>query len=252
MAVTRDEEYDQAHVTDSMMFHGVLPPEVARDHYRLMNTPSADSPVGLDTPTGADTPKSEPKGRRRGRPRIHESEEMANDKRKRQIRLAQRAHRSRKEEKMLFLETRVAELETKMSDIRRLCLNLSTAFDTGILPACPSLLQPLQNDLLQLLSLSEPAPQANNMPNMDSAQMMDGDNLLDLSWDDALFSQNELRNMASPVPSDEYTNSVFWSNGHDQIYLNSFMGGNDLGINPNLQPGLQTDISLHGSNLTWA
>ena len=129
---------------------------------------------------------------------------------------------------MLFLEARVAELEAKMSDVRRLCLNLHTSFeDTGILTACPSLLQPLQNDMLQLIAISEHS-QSKNMAQLESAQTLDGDHMLDLSWDDAFFGPNELSTTASPVPSDEFTNPVFLGNDYHQISLKNVFDG-DLG-----------------------
>ncbi|KAL4863552.1 hypothetical protein BDV12DRAFT_201975 [Aspergillus spectabilis] len=68
--------------------------------------------------------------RKRGRPRktdCHGREVATKEKRKYQIRMAQRAYRSRKEEKLAMLSKRVTELEQKLLIVRGLYLSTHAA-----------------------------------------------------------------------------------------------------------------------------
>ncbi|KAH8432901.1 bZIP transcription factor [Aspergillus melleus] len=250
MGVTGEADHGLPQGTDSIVFHGVLSPEVVREHYKMMHAGLTDDPLALEAPTGTEAAKSQTKHRRRGRPRMNESEEMANDKRKRQIRLAQRAHRSRKEERMAFLETKVTELEQKMANIRRLCLGIrATVEGTGSLTTSPSLWQSLHHDTLQLLSITEVDRPGDDFSRIDLSRMLTENNHPDIAWEDALFNPNELAATASPMSSDDQIYPGFLPHGNDHVYLDILPENNDLGLQPSVHSSLQHDMSPHG--LIW-
>ncbi|KAI9038124.1 bZIP transcription factor [Aspergillus affinis] len=252
MGVTREADHELPQGIDSIMFHGVLSPEAERDKYRMVNAGLIDNPLALEASTGTDALKPETKHRRRGRPRMNESEEMANDKRKRQIRLAQRAHRSRKEERMSFLESKVTELEQKMANIRRLCLGIRAAVEgMGALTTSLSLRQSLHHDMLQLLSITEVDPRPNDASSMEIPQMLVENSHIDIAWDDAILNFNDLTTIASLVSSDDQIYSGFMPNSDDHIYFDSLLGNNGLRLQSNLYPALQDDMLPHGSSMLW-
>ncbi|EAW10830.1 bZIP transcription factor [Aspergillus clavatus NRRL 1] len=122
-----------------------------------------DAPFG-QSPEIQETVESEPlmdtpKLLKRGRPRIDRSAETAGERRKEQIRLAQRAYRFRKELRIAVLDQKVAELEQTITAIRDLYLSMHNAvFDSGVALSHPFLSQSLQKSLSLLLSLTQSVP----------------------------------------------------------------------------------------------
>ncbi|KAL4902711.1 hypothetical protein BDW74DRAFT_180413 [Aspergillus multicolor] len=98
------------------------------------HTPSL-SPSPTPSPiAGVIQQQTKPKSQRRGRPKILDTngEELASkERRKAQVRQAQRAYRSRKEEQTAVLMQRVAELEQKLLLVRGLYLSTHDAVMTS-------------------------------------------------------------------------------------------------------------------------
>ncbi|KAL3459127.1 hypothetical protein BJX64DRAFT_207419 [Aspergillus heterothallicus] len=84
--------------------------------------------------------------RKRGRPRIHDdnSDIACKERRKTQLRIAQRAYRSRKEERIAALSKKVTELEQKLLIYRTLYLGTRS----GAVGSVPALDWATQSDLL--------------------------------------------------------------------------------------------------------
>ncbi|KAF7122633.1 hypothetical protein CNMCM5793_000658 [Aspergillus hiratsukae] len=94
---------------------------------------------------------------KRGRPRIERAGETAGERRKEQIRLAQRAYRVRKDLRIAELDQKVGELEQTILAVRDLYLSEHTSVvDSGIAMSHPFLLQTMQANLPLLISLTEP------------------------------------------------------------------------------------------------
>ncbi|KAL3466937.1 hypothetical protein BJX64DRAFT_284087 [Aspergillus heterothallicus] len=83
-----------------------------------------------DSPPGADAAEPALKARKRGRPRVLDddgSDAATKERRKIQLRIAQRAYRSRKEERIATLSKKVTELEQKVLIYRALYLGTRSA-----------------------------------------------------------------------------------------------------------------------------
>ncbi|KAJ0415033.1 hypothetical protein BJY00DRAFT_318226 [Aspergillus carlsbadensis] len=148
-----------------------IDPSLFTDYMSLMNgsfeTLDVTSPQSTDadedsltpsqTPSPNSTkPGSKPETRKRGRPKMVDEdggEVASKERRKVQVRQAQRAYRSRKEEQMAILSRKVSELEQRLLIVRGLYLSTHAAvMSTGLLvdySANPSL--KLLQDNLQLL-----------------------------------------------------------------------------------------------------
>ncbi|KAL5339673.1 hypothetical protein BJX70DRAFT_363580 [Aspergillus crustosus] len=141
-------------------------PQIATEYYAMLNS-STDgldmtSPQPTDSESSSQTPSPPPSTtntsglRKRGRPRLLNSKgvEIANkERRKTQVRLAQRAFRERKEEKMSTLSNKVTELEQKLIIARTLYLSTHAAVMSSDFPVDPTA-NPywrLLHDNLQLL-----------------------------------------------------------------------------------------------------
>ncbi|GAQ08517.1 hypothetical protein ALT_5838 [Aspergillus lentulus] len=117
------------------------PPEEQSDR---QNTPEPSPPINTS------------KLLKRGRPRIDRAGETAGERRKEQIRLAQRAYRFRKDLRITELAQKVAELEQTIVAIRDLYLSVHTSVvDSGITMSHPFLAQSMQTNLQLLLSLTQ-------------------------------------------------------------------------------------------------
>ncbi|KAH8692436.1 hypothetical protein BGW36DRAFT_387634 [Talaromyces proteolyticus] len=87
--------------------------------------------------------------RKRGRPRLLTKDENAAERRRTQIRLAQRAYRSRKEATISSLNGRVAELDAAIEDVHRSL----ASFQEGVVAS--ELLEPRSDLLYNLREISE-------------------------------------------------------------------------------------------------
>ena len=95
----------------------------------------------------------------RGRPRLDTHDETAADRRRTQIRLAQRAYRHRKETTISALKRRVKDLEQTIARMNSSFLNLQdNMFDSGLLHARPALSDQLKNTADEFLTLSKLTP----------------------------------------------------------------------------------------------
>ncbi|KKA22291.1 BZIP family transcription factor [Rasamsonia emersonii CBS 393.64] len=93
--------------------------------------------------------------RKRGRPRILAKDETATERRRTQIRLAQRAYRLRKEATISLLNDRVAELEATIEEMSKSFLSFhDEIMASGLLPLQPALVHSLRNITEKFLSLA--------------------------------------------------------------------------------------------------
>ncbi|RHZ49499.1 bZIP transcription factor [Aspergillus thermomutatus] len=127
---------------------------------------------------------------KRGRPRIERVGETAGERRKEQIRLAQRAYRFRKDLRIAVLDQKVAELEQTILAIRDLYLGMYTSVvDSGIAMSHPFLVQSMQTNLQLLLSLTQSASRGAEDQLLSTHQSTDG------SWDESFLGHKP------PLPS---------------------------------------------------
>ncbi|KAL1963251.1 hypothetical protein VTN77DRAFT_8576 [Rasamsonia byssochlamydoides] len=109
--------------------------------------------------------------RKRGRPRILTKDETATERRRTQIRLAQRAYRLRKETTISSLKDRVAELEATIEEMSKSFLSFSDEImASGLLHSQPALLHSLRNITENFLSLARLAKKDSD-PEIDSSKV---------------------------------------------------------------------------------
>ncbi|KAG8164612.1 hypothetical protein KVR01_004887 [Diaporthe batatas] len=93
--------------------------------------------------------------RARGRPRIDTKDQTAAERRRTQIRLAQRAYRSRKENAIQTLERRVEELQGNNEELSHIFLKLhDSAVNLGVLEQSPRFANELRTATEKILSLA--------------------------------------------------------------------------------------------------
>ncbi|KAB5518863.1 hypothetical protein GE09DRAFT_1230312 [Coniochaeta sp. 2T2.1] len=98
---------------------------------------------------------AEEKKRSRGRPRLEPKDETAQDRRRTQIRLAQRAYRNRKENAIQTLERRVQELKDTNEEMNNAFLRLHDyAVGCGLLDRMPEVGRQLRETTQKFLSLA--------------------------------------------------------------------------------------------------
>ncbi|EEQ33286.1 conserved hypothetical protein [Microsporum canis CBS 113480] len=113
--------------------------------------------------SGAESMTNEIK--KRGRPRVDCPDKTAAERRRTQIRLAQRAYRMRKETAISSLSQRVTELETNMQEMREAILALNNeAMRSGALSLYPRLAQLLKTTAKRVISLAPEASDGNKSP----------------------------------------------------------------------------------------
>jgi hypothetical protein len=115
-----------------------------------------------DNPSPKKRPRRSPKSdeedskRQRGRPRLDTQDETAADRRRTQIRLAQRAYRHRKETTISALKKRVSELEHTIEKMNKSFLEFhDNAIDSGLVLSNPSLTQQLKATTAEFVSLAK-------------------------------------------------------------------------------------------------
>ncbi|KAK1754023.1 hypothetical protein QBC47DRAFT_33387 [Echria macrotheca] len=107
--------------------------------------------------------QEEEKKRARGRPRLDVKDETAADRRRTQIRLAQRAYRNRKENAIQTLEKRVQELKDANEEMSNVFLQLHDyAVSSGALEANPEFGRQLRLTTEKFLSLARKASEDGN------------------------------------------------------------------------------------------
>ncbi|MCJ1248106.1 hypothetical protein MMC30_005321 [Trapelia coarctata] len=112
------------------------------------------------------SPESEEAGQKgkRGRPRVDTQDESAVERRRTQIRLAQRAYRERKETTISALEKRVAELQQTISEMNRTFTEYNDkAMASGIINLDPTLGQQLKVTTKRFLGLAQVANQESDV-----------------------------------------------------------------------------------------
>ncbi|KAL2816703.1 hypothetical protein BJX63DRAFT_387135 [Aspergillus granulosus] len=195
-----------------------LDPSLFTDYMSLMNMPihtlditspqSTDADEDIATPGQTPSPKSTKSGsksepRKRGRPKMLDEdggEVASKERRKVQVRQAQRAYRSRKEEQMTVLSRKVADLEQRLLIVRGLYLSTHAAvMSTGLLvdySANPSL-KLLQDNLQLLLANTDvqiPPPAAVaatfNNANLESLQFTPGVEPYPMFMSDLMLGQD--------------------------------------------------------------
>ncbi|KAJ8069809.1 hypothetical protein OCU04_000224 [Sclerotinia nivalis] len=103
-----------------------------------------------------DDDDDEARKRARGRPRVDTKDETAADRRRTQIRLAQRAYRHRKETTISSLEKQVQELRGTNEEMNNIFLNLyDFAISRGLLQREPEFGQQLQSTTERFLALAK-------------------------------------------------------------------------------------------------
>ena len=115
-----------------------------------------------DNPSPKKRPRRSPKSdeedskKQRGRPRLDTQDETAADRRRTQIRLAQRAYRHRKETTISALKKRVSELERTIEKMNKSFLEFhDNAIDSGLVRSKPSLAQQLKATTEEFVSLAK-------------------------------------------------------------------------------------------------
>ncbi|KAL2276418.1 hypothetical protein FJTKL_00866 [Diaporthe vaccinii] len=94
--------------------------------------------------------------RARGRPRLNTKDQTAAERRRTQIRLAQRAYRSRKENAIQTLERRVQELQDNNEELSNVFLKLhDSAVNLGVLEQAPGFALELRAATEKILSLAK-------------------------------------------------------------------------------------------------
>jgi len=104
------------------------------------------------------SPKSdeEDSKKQRGRPRLDTQDETAADRRRTQIRLAQRAYRHRKETTISALKKRVSELERTIEKMNKSFLEFhDNAINSGLVLSKPSLARQLKATTAEFVSLAK-------------------------------------------------------------------------------------------------
>ncbi|GFF52489.1 hypothetical protein IFM61606_06418 [Aspergillus udagawae] len=120
-----------------------------------MDTPLCDGQSDRQNTPESSPPVNHSKLLKRGRPRIERAGETAGERRKEQIRLAQRAYRFRKDLRIAALDQKVVELEQTILAIRDLYLGVHTSVvDSEIAVSHPFLVQSMQTNLQLLLCLT--------------------------------------------------------------------------------------------------
>ncbi|KAG5209590.1 BZIP family transcription factor [Trichophyton interdigitale] len=116
--------------------------------------------------TGAVSMSNETK--KRGRPRVDCPDRTAAERRRTQIRLAQRAYRMRKETAISSLTQRVTELEANMQEMREAFLAFNDeAVKSGALSAYPRLAQQLERTTRRVMSLTPEISEGGKSPTSD-------------------------------------------------------------------------------------
>ncbi|KAF3492171.1 uncharacterized protein GIQ15_01688 [Arthroderma uncinatum] len=103
--------------------------------------------------------------KKRGRPRVDCADKTAAERRRTQIRLAQRAYRMRKETAISSLSQRVSELETNMQEMRKAFLAFNDeVLRTGALSSHPRLAQQLRTTAKRVMSLAPEITERDRSP----------------------------------------------------------------------------------------
>ncbi|KAK0707362.1 hypothetical protein B0H67DRAFT_494801 [Lasiosphaeris hirsuta] len=110
------------------------------------------------SPEEAVEPEEEEKKRTRGRPRLDAKDETAADRRRTQIRLAQRAYRNRKETAIQTLERKVQDLKDINEEMSNTFMQLhDSAMNAGVLDRNPEFSRHLRLTTEKFLSLARQA-----------------------------------------------------------------------------------------------
>ncbi|PSR76757.1 hypothetical protein BD289DRAFT_456903 [Coniella lustricola] len=150
LAVLNAEQYDDIYLTAKMTKTGKTP-RLQRD-----GAPRKRARTSAANATVQDLDEAEEKTKRtRGRPRLDTTDQTAADRRRTQIRLAQRAYRSRKESAIQTLEKKVQDLRDTNEEMTKTFMKLHDhAVNYGILTMAPDFARELQLSTKVFLSLA--------------------------------------------------------------------------------------------------
>ncbi|PKS11375.1 hypothetical protein jhhlp_003137 [Lomentospora prolificans] len=117
--------------------------------------PQQQKRPSMGTIESQDQASAESKKRARGRPRVEPKDDTAADRRRTQIRLAQRAYRNRKETAIQTLEKKVNVLQDTNEEMSKAFMNLyDTAVSQGLLSAAPEFGRQLQATTEKFVALA--------------------------------------------------------------------------------------------------
>ncbi|KAF7560296.1 hypothetical protein G7046_g3841 [Stylonectria norvegica] len=145
------------HTSDDAPYHVKKPtnsrkaPPKAAEAPTTRKRPKATDDVDEDD----EEEEEEEKKRSRGRPRLDTKDETAADRRRTQIRLAQRAYRHRKDTAITSLEQKVKDLEDANEDMGKEFMNFYDFFlSQGMLEGAPEVARRLNDTTRKFLSLT--------------------------------------------------------------------------------------------------
>lgn len=162
--------------------------------------------------------------KQRGRPRLDTQDETAADRRRTQIRLAQRAYRHRK-------ETTISALKKKVGDLEGTILTMNNAYtelhdnliDTGLFNSRPSLSQQLRATAEQFATLAKLATDSDNEDDDQQANGRHRSNSADIDPEHDPSSTNTRK--GSNMSSHESTGEM---PGYDLVYSKD--SGNEMDV----------------------
>ncbi|PGH16921.1 hypothetical protein AJ80_04989 [Polytolypa hystricis UAMH7299] len=138
---------DNSYYENRSVRHSMTPPSENKKGSTRRKTKST---------SGNGTGSEDETSKKRGRPRLDTQDETAAERRRTQIRLAQRAYRLRKEATISSLNQRVAELEETVEEMSRSFLAFNDeAMNSGLLSSQPELAEQLRRATERFLSLAK-------------------------------------------------------------------------------------------------
>ncbi|KAF3397785.1 hypothetical protein F1880_005998 [Penicillium rolfsii] len=161
--------------------------------------------IGDQNLTQSKRARSTPGVRRRGRPNMDDSENggaTRKERRKLQLRQAQRAYRFRKEEQLATLSQKIAELEQKLLTMRELNMSTQAAAMSAWLTVHLSMdptLKLLQDDLQQILANIALAETGGPHSGAGSSIVIPAAQPRPLMWE-ATFLSEDMTPLATPYP----------------------------------------------------
>jgi hypothetical protein len=174
--------------------------------------------------------------KQRGRPRLDTQDETAADRRRTQIRLAQRAYRHRKETTISALKKRVSELEHTIEKMNKSFLEFhDNAIDSGLVISKPNLAQQLKATTEEFVSLAKIA-------SIDSDHEEEAANIAELEQSNKADSFNNVEYQDFGQSQDAAGNH--YSLGYEMTFSGSDGSDGDVEELPQYMP---TDTSTSGT-----
>ena len=153
------------------------------------------------------TDEEETAKKQRGRPRLDTQDETAADRRRTQIRLAQRAYRHRKETTISALKKKVADLENTIVTLNNTYTELhDNLIDSGLFNSKPALAQQLEATAEQFATLARVATDSENEDEDNHSNQRPRSDSADISFEANTSSSNNARkesnvSLSAPAPA---------------------------------------------------